>query len=179
MGAPAVMMGAGLGLGVAGAGLGMYGQYQAAKAQNRALKYNSQLMEYNAEVAQKRAGEAIKAGHSKEARFKTQVAQLTGKQQALYGASGVKLKSGTPQRIMREARYLGQLDALQIRANAAMEAQAYLEQAQGFEMQSKLYRSQRVNPWLGMTGTLLGKVGQLSFQGGQMAYFMGSNKSKE
>lgn len=145
-------------MGLAGTGMQVYSQYAQSEAHNKATKYNMDIMQHNADLANKKAADAISRGHFQESQVKARAKLLQAKQRSQFAASGVNVSSGSAFDIYQETAYLGNIDALQALANAEGEAEAYRAQATNFHLQKKLLRSQKTDPWIGMTATSLGGI---------------------
>lgn len=130
-----------------------YGQYQAGKA-------NQKIANYNAEVAELQAEQALKRGREDESRLRMQTRQTIGAQRAALAAMGIDLDDGTAAQIQDDTTYFGELDALTIRNNAALEAWGYRTQATDYRMQGSLAASQGRSQ---MLGTILSAGGQALF----------------
>lgn len=95
--------------------------YQA-DASAKASMYNSQVMSMNAVLAERRAKDALERGAKAEQAKRMEVAQLQGRQRAAMAANGVDITYGSALDTIVDTAYLGELDALTIRRNAAREA---------------------------------------------------------
>src|SRR5262245_32386493 len=110
------------GLLAAGTALSAVGQWRAGGAAKKAGESAAQQQEWNARVAEVQAQDAIARGQEAEQNFRTQVRGLLGTQRAGFATQGVDIGVGSPLDVQAHAAYLGELDALQLRANAAREA---------------------------------------------------------
>ena len=129
-----------------GMGVGMYTQFRSGQkaasaaeaqgqAQREAAESQAQLAEWNAEVAGLQQKDAIARGAEEEQRFRTGVRGLIGSQRAAFAGSGVDVGFGSAVDVQADAAFLGELDALTIRTNAAREAWGY--QVQGEDLQRR------------------------------------------
>lgn len=130
---------------IAGAGMSAYGQYKAGK-------HNQALMNFNAKIGEMRADDAIERGKSSESRHRVDVRQFIGQQRAAMGAEGVELDDGSALQVQQDSAYFGELDALTIRNNAALEAWGYKVGATNDRMQGEIDSASGRS---GAAGTLL------------------------
>jgi hypothetical protein len=157
----------------------VYGQVKAGKAQKKAGEAaqeaaNSQagLSDYNAEVATLQAQDAVDRGAVEESRFRTSVRGMIGQQRAGIAAGNIDVGFGSAVDVQADAAYLGELDALQLRTNAAREAWGYTVQAEDFRKRAAITRKEGVNlaeagnqaksaAYLGAVGSLVGGTSSL------------------
>ena len=132
---------------IASIGLQAYGQHKAAKAQEaagQAAKKSSEsqagLADYNAQVAELQAQDAVERGKEEEGKFRSQVRGAVGQQRAGIAANGVDVGFGSAVDVQADAAYLGELDALTIRNNAAREAWGYKVEAYDSRQRAKIAR---------------------------------------
>jgi hypothetical protein len=102
-------------------------------AEQRSAYDQAGLADYNAQVADLQATDAIDRGRDEESRFRTGVRGLIGSQRAGIAAGNVDVGFGSAVDVQADAAFLGEMDALTIRTNAAREAW-------GFKVQSEDYR---------------------------------------
>ena len=114
-----------LGLSVGGALLDAFGRVKAGNAAK-------ELGEFNAAVAEQQALDALAQGKEEEDRFRAAVRGLIGSQRVGFAAQNVDVGVGSPVDVVADAAFLGELDALTIRTNAAREAWGYRVQAENF-----------------------------------------------
>lgn len=146
----------------AGAFTGGVGAFMGQSAQNQALEFNALMMEQNARLANMRALETEKEGQRQEMLHRLKVEQLKGSQRAAAAASGALVTEGSPMDILFDTERLGEMDAMTLRYNAAMEAWGHKMQGVQYGTQASMYRAQRLNPWLSFGTSLLGGAGQLT-----------------
>lgn len=103
--------------------LDVYGRIKAGQA----AKADA---EYNAGIAESLAEDAIERGGDEEQRFRLQVRGLIGSQRAHLAGQGVDIGVGSAVDVQADAAYLGELDARQIRKNAAREAEQHRQDAE-------------------------------------------------
>lgn len=129
--------------------LGALGQGQAQAAAAKS----------NAVVARQHAQEAAREGEIKaEADSQKTRAQAAGIL-ANQGASGVDVNSKSSVDVRSSAAELGELSAINIRANAAREAYGYQTEANNFSSEAK---NDRMASYIGAGSTLLGGLGNAS-----------------
>lgn len=146
-------------------GLGAAGLADSVGTGLMSAGYQSKVAKANAKLANYQAADALARGSVAEFRHRQQVGKLVGAQRAGYGAQGIDVNDGSALDVQADTAYMGELDALTIRNNAAREAWGYQVQANDSMLQASLARSQGIT---GAAGTLLGGAGSLA----SMAYSM-------
>lgn len=138
--------------GAVAAGVSAYGQVRAGDASRRAGEReqeaaNSQadLQDYNAEIADLQAADAIARGVEEEQRYRTSVRGIIGSQRAAFAGGNIDVGFGSALDVQEDAAYLGELDALQIRTNAAREAWGYKVQAEDLRRRGTITRREGRN----------------------------------
>lgn len=126
------------GTGLLGTGIQAIGQYQQGQAASESAKYNSQVAENNATIARQNAVWAGQEGEANAAAKEQQTRATLGSIKAAQGANGVDVNSGSNLDVRSSAEQLGELDAINIRANAARSAYGYQTTASNQEAQSGL-----------------------------------------
>jgi len=134
----------GLGVQAVGAIKGGNAAKRAGEAGKRASDAQADLADYNASVADLQAADAIDRGKDEEGRFRLQVRGLIGSQRAGFGASNVDVGFGSAVDTQADAAFLGELDALTIRTNAAREAWGYQVQAEDLRRRGQIARQEGV-----------------------------------
>jgi len=144
MGVEALVIG---GLVAAGTGAKAYGAYKQAKAQQKAVEaqkeaneYNAKIYEHNAKLMYEKSEDVKREGLKTEQKFRQYVEGVKGKQQTSFGASGAVVNSGSTMDVIEDTQALGEMDAMQIRYNAAKQSKAYEEQAVNARQNAKLSR---------------------------------------
>lgn len=126
-------------LGVGGvllSGAGMYNQSQATQAN---AEYQAAVARNNQIIANQQADDAIARGQQAEEDHRRKVRQVLGAQKASLAGTGVALEDETSaSNVLQDTAQFGELDSLQIRANAAREAYGYRAQAGNFGGESQL-----------------------------------------
>jgi hypothetical protein len=131
MGDTAVM---GLTLGSAAAGaLGKYRQAGAVTAQGDAA---AAVALQNAGLAAQQAQDATVRGAQAENLSRLGTRQMIGAQRAGMAAQGIDIASGTALDVQASTAYVGELDALTVRNNAAREAWGYQVEAGNYRTQA-------------------------------------------
>ncbi len=145
---------------VAGLAVGGASALYTADANAKASTYNAQVAEMNAVLSERRAKDAEERGRREEQAKRAQVADLQGRQRAAMAANGVDLSFGSPLDTLVDTAYLGELDALTIRRNAAHEAYDYRVDAVNGRADAALSRANASNAmtagYLDAAGTVLG-----------------------
>ncbi len=108
---------------------------EQGKAQQRSAESQSELSTYNAEVADLQAQDALDRGVEEESRFRASIRGTIGSQRAGAAAGNVDVNYGSPVDVQADAAFLGELDALTIKTNAAREAWGY--QVQGADLRQR------------------------------------------
>lgn len=146
-------MGATAALAVVAGGTAMsaYGQMQSGKETNTLFQQNAQIAEYQAQDAEARG----KVGEKQSRRLTEKV---IGAQRTSLAGQGVDVNRGSALDVQSDAAYLGELDALTIRNNAAKEAWGYRMQAKDLSTRGR--NAKREGEW-GAYTTILGSGGSL------------------
>ena len=140
---------------------------RAGEAQRAAAESGAELQEYNAQVAELQAKDALERGAEQESGFRMQVRGAVGAQRAGFAAGNIDVSSGSAVDVQADAAFLGELDALTIRTNAAREAWGFKVQASDLRQRAQIARREGVYleaagrtqaqaAYLGAAGTLLG-----------------------
>lgn len=122
------------------AGLSLIGTLFGAYGKHKAGRVNEKLLEYNAAVAEYQAEDTVRRGVVAESRRRDQTKQVIGAQRVSLARQGVDINEGSALTLQGDAAYLGELDALTIRNNAAREAWGYKVQAQDAGMRGDFAR---------------------------------------
>lgn|SRR5512146_521159 len=145
-----------------GSGASAYGQMRSGKETKGIYDQNAQIADYQAQ-------DALDRGVINERLSRRQTKQVIGSQRASLASQGVDVNKGSALDVQADAAYLGELDALTIRNNAAKEAWGYKVQAGDFRSKGKI--AQREGEF-GAFETILGSAGKLL-----LARYSGTNKS--
>ncbi len=103
-------------------GLSALGNLTGAASARQAARFNAQVAENNAELARRQAEDTRQRGRIEEQRLRVQNARFRGRQAAALAAGGVDLSSGSPLQVLGDSAALGELDALQLRAEVERDA---------------------------------------------------------
>lgn len=117
----------------------------AGKAQADVSESQAGVADYNASVADLQAQDAVERGAEAESRFRTQVRGAIGQQRAGFAGANVDVGFGSAVDVQGDAAYLGELDALTIRTNAARTAWGYQVQAYDYRQQAAIDRKAAAN----------------------------------
>jgi len=132
-----------------------YGKHKAGKeaqkagkdtgaAQKAAAESQAQLADYNANVATLQAQDAIERGAEDESAFRSQVRGAIGAQRAGIAAANTDVGFGSAVDVQADAAFLGELDSLTLRTNAAREAWGYNVQATDLKKRAEIARKEGV-----------------------------------
>jgi len=163
-----------------GIGLAAYGAYQSTRGAikaNQAQKAlsasqiaigeaSAEQQEWNAQIAEVQAQDAILRGQDQEAQVRLGTKGLIGAQRAGFAGQGLDISVGSPVNVTADTAYLGELDALTVRANAAREAWGYQVEAADRRMAAGIARkggqaqAQASSGRYSVANTLIGGVGQ-------------------
>lgn len=153
-----------------GTGVTAVSQYKQGKAaeaagtkQRAASDSQAALADFNASVADLQSKDAIERGAQEESRFRTQVRGAIGQQRAGIAASNIDVGFGSAVDVQADAAYLGELDALTIRTNAAREAWGYKVQATDLRKRGEIARKEGV--YLEAAGKQAGSAAKLGIVG--------------
>lgn len=117
---------------------------KAGEKQREASESQAQLADYNAAVADLQGKDAIERGAEEESRFRTSVRGAIGSQRANIAAGNVDVSFGSAVDVQADAAFLGELDALTIRTNAARESWGYKVQAEDYRKRADITRKEGV-----------------------------------
>jgi len=141
----------GIGLLIAGTATKVVGAVRAGRAAKRAglaaqeaAESQAQLSDYNAAVAELQAKDAEARGRDEEGRFRQRVDGMIGTQRAGIAAGNIDVNFGSAVDVQADAAFLGELDALQIRTNAAREAWGYKVEAEDARQRAVITRKEGV-----------------------------------
>lgn len=119
-------------------------QERAGTAQREAAESQAELADYNAQVAELQGEDAVDRGAEAESRFRTQVRRTIGEQRAGFAAGNIDVSFGSAVDVQADAAFLGEMDALQIRTNAAREAWGFKVQAEDYRKRGEIARKEGV-----------------------------------
>lgn len=141
-------------------GLAIYGASTAIQATGQIKAGNAakRIGEFNARVAEAQAEDALERGALDEQRFRQGVRVLIGSQRVGFAGQNVDVGSGSAVDVQADAAFLGELDALTIRNNAAREAWGFRVQAENARMGGSA--AAMASRW-GAASTIVGAGGSL------------------
>lgn len=113
--------------------------------QQESSESQAQLSEFNAATAELQAKDAVERGVEQESRFRTQVRGAIGAQRAGFAGMGVDVGFGSAVDVQGDAAFLGELDALTIRTNAAREAWGFKVQGEDLTRRAAIQRKEGRN----------------------------------
>lgn len=143
-----------LALAAGGTAMNAVGQIKAGNKAKEAGEQSGQILEA-------RARDARAIGADEESRYRASVRGLIGSQRAGFAAQGVDVGSGSAVDVQADAAYLGELDALTIRNNAAREAWGYEVEADQARKGGAI--AQKESRW-GAVTSIAGTAGSLAAQ---------------
>lgn len=117
---------------------------QAGVHQQAAANSEADLQDYNAKVADLQARDAVVRGSEEESRLRTQTRGIVGTQRAGFAASNIDVGFGSAVDVQADASYLGELDALTVRNNAAREAWGFQQSAEDLRRRATIARKEGV-----------------------------------
>jgi hypothetical protein len=149
---------------VAGLAFSAYGAYSQSVATRNAYEYQAKVAANNAQIAKWQSEDAIARGQKEEETHRLKVAHLMSSQRASMAARGLSLDYGSPLDILTGTEFMGEIDALAIRDNAARDAWAYRNKGAEYDANSTLLenRADSESPWLSAGGTLLTQGGAVA-----------------
>lgn len=150
----------------AGAITGATGSYYQSQANQAAYNYQAQVAQNNRQYGEWQAQDAIRRGQIAENVSRSRTAQLRGTQRASLAARGIALDEGSALNILSDTDFMGDLDALMIRDNAAREAWGLREQgkSQGADAILMRGRANAESPLFSGASSLLAGAGQVASQ---------------
>lgn len=122
-------------------------QYQAAIGQLNAAMAESDasLLELNASISESQARMQLQIGQREEQQLRLRSGQLKSRQRTAMAASGVDLSVGSAARVLASTDYMTEVDAGEIRANAARAAFGYRVQGVNQKFAAMSARAQGAN----------------------------------
>ncbi len=150
-----------IGASMAGTAVSAYGAVQQSAATKNAYNYQAQVSANNAKIAEWQAQDALRRGEQAEIDQRRKTAALKGNQRATLAARGLDISEGSALNILSDTDYLGELDALTIRDNAAKQAWGARVQGNNDMANAQLLtmRADAENPLMAGAGTLLSGAG--------------------
>ena len=115
-------------------GISIAGSLFSARGQIKAGEAAQAASEFNASVAEIQAEDALLRGKIAEERYRQGVQLLIGSQRVGFAAQNVDVGVGSAVDVAADTAFIGELDALTIRNNAAREAWGYRQNATSFRL---------------------------------------------
>lgn len=157
-------------LAIAGLATSVYGaiksgraQKAAGKAQKVAAESEAQLSEFNASVADVQAQDATQRGDEEANKFRMGVRGMIGSQRAAIAGANIDVGSGSALDVQADAAYLGELDTLKIKTNAAREAWGY--NVQGTDLRKRAEIARKEGVYLEKAGNAAGNAAYVGAAG--------------
>lgn len=153
-----------MGMMAIGTGMSAYGKIKAGSDADK-------LFGRNATIAEIQAQDAIARGKIEEKKSRRVTEQVIGAQRTGFAAQGVDVNRGSALEVQADAAYLGELDALTIRNNAAKEAWGFRTQSEDLRYRGKLAKREGISDALNTivasgSSILLSKYGGMGGMGG-------------
>lgn len=121
-------------------GLEIDAQRKQARIYQKEGDMEAAIFGKNADIAKEQAKDAIARGNDAELRQRFKMRTLAGTQQASFSGQGVTTGVGSAGQVATSDFQLGEMDALNIRENAAREALGFQRQADIFQYQGEMVR---------------------------------------
>lgn len=152
------------GMQIAGAVSGAFGAYRQSQATKNAYEYQAAVNRNNAQLAEWQASDAHERGVRAEQAQRLKVAKLKSSQRAGFAARGVSLEEGSALAILQDTDYMGELDALTLRDNAAKETWGHRFTAGNYRNEAALFssRAEAESPLSAGFSTLLTGAGKVA-----------------
>jgi len=138
-------------LAIIGIGISVYSSWKQGQALKKAGKQareasesQADLLDFNAEVAELQRKDALNRGADEESRFRTQVRGAIGTERTEFAANNVDVNFGSAADVQADTAFLGELDALTIRVNAAREAWGFQVEAEDTRRRAQITRKEGV-----------------------------------
>lgn len=138
-----------LSLGTLATGLSTVGGVLGAVQSYQSGMFQSKLASYNEKLAQGNTRASLEAGQNAEEIKRMQTGKLIGSEAAATAASGIDVNSGSPTAVRQATAQAGEMDALNIRYNAARQAYGYSQEAFSDYLQSKADQESAVSGLVG------------------------------
>jgi len=123
---------------IASTAMSVAGSIQQGQAQAAQAKYNAAVARNNQMIAQQNAQDALDRGAAEEQQQRKKTQMLIGQQRANLAVQGADLSSGSALDLVGDIAATGELDALTIRRNAALEARQYQVQGMNYQAENQL-----------------------------------------
>lgn len=148
--------------GLAASTVGGIGQAMQGRAAAESSRYNAEIAANNQIIARQNASAAIKEGEANAAASSQATKAKLGGILANQGASGVDINSGSSIDVRSSAAQNGELNAINIRADAARKAYGYQTEGVNAGIQEKMdketAKNEEIAGGVNAAGTLLGNA---------------------
>jgi hypothetical protein len=153
-----------LGLAAASAAAGAAQAHQTSKNNQNQANFQAKVARNNQVAAMQNAEEIKRQGKEAENQHMRDVERVKAQQVLSLIAGGEDASTGSAAGILMETAELGQLDALNIRRNAELQARNQIIAGQGAQNQASLFQSSanNQNPMFAGISTGLQGVGQVA-----------------
>jgi hypothetical protein len=141
------------------AGASLIGGAVSAEATAREGAANAAELERSARQAETARLDAFRQGQLAVGRRRLETGRAMGAQRVAFAASGIDGSTGTAAAVAADSERMGELDALQLKANAYREAYGFGEQARGLRMRAdQTRRNASTNVFNAIAGGVGGAV---------------------
>lgn len=137
---------------------------EQADAQEKQYRYQAAQARANASFMEQNAKQVEDAGRSAEQRQRVINNQLLGQQRAQAGASGLDVGSDTLVEGFATQAAMGEVDALNVRANYQTQANQYWQQKANLDSQASWYESaaDSIDPTMALAGIAASGLGKVA-----------------
>lgn len=153
-----------IGATVVGAAVSAYGMEQQGKAASNAANYNAEVAANNAKIAKQNSAYAGAEGETNTASALMKARAEVGAIKASQAASGLDVNSGSAVDVRSSAAETGELNAINIRSEAARKAYGYQTEAASDTGQVGLDKSNASNSSaagdIGAASSIIGGLGK-------------------
>lgn len=170
------MLSASIALTVVTTAVSAYSAYEGQKAQNKAADFNAAIATRNAENLENQGKFITAKGEEDVAQHRDKVQRIIGSQRSGFGTTGLLVDEGTASDTTQNTAKFGEMDALTIRNNAALQAWAARNQAADYTAQGGLALSTKQSPFASTIPSLLSGGSKLAGQVYQYKTEFGSPK---
>jgi len=133
---PATLAIISVGASVAGTAISAGAAIYGGMAKSSMYNYQAQVATMNKQIAQRNADYAIAVGEVNAQRKGMETRARVGQTEAVQGASGLEVGTGTNEAVVASERDLGSFDEMTIRAGAQRESFGFKTQAMNFEAEA-------------------------------------------
>lgn len=137
---------------IVGTALSVRGQMQAGEqaqkageAAKQSGESQAQLADYNAAVADLQAQDALVRGDQDAQRFRVRTRGIIGEQRAGFAAGNIDVGYGSTVDVQADSAFLGELDALTAKTNAAREAWGFRIEGTDLRKRAEILRKEGAN----------------------------------